>query len=157
VGDNLVAMRQILGLRAAVSVVTAAGTLLILSPIVPGFDVGGFGPALAAAAISGLLNGLLWPLLARIALPLTVLTIGGAALVLNGAMLLLVAAIVPALTVDGLGTAIIGAAHLHRVLRGWLATLGHTAFDAQESLSAPTASPGSATPPSSSTSPASAS
>jgi uncharacterized membrane protein YvlD (DUF360 family) len=100
-------MRQILGLRAAVSVVTAAGALLVLSPIVPGFDVGGFGPALAAAAISGLLNGLLWPILARIALPLTVLTIGGAALVLNGAMLLLVAAIVPALQVDGLGTAII--------------------------------------------------
>jgi uncharacterized membrane protein YvlD (DUF360 family) len=100
-------MRQILGLRAAVSVVTAAGALLILSPIVPGFDVGGFGPALAAAAISGLLNGLLWPILARIALPLTVLTIGGAALVLNGAMLLLVAAIVPAMTIDNLGTAIV--------------------------------------------------
>ncbi len=100
-------MRQILGLRAAVSVVTAAGALLILSPIVPGFDVGGVGPALAAAAISGLLNGLLWPILARIALPLTVLTIGGAALVLNGAMLLLVAAIVPAMTIDNLGTAII--------------------------------------------------
>ena len=100
-------MRQILGLRAAVSVVTAAGALLILSPIVPGFDVGGLGPALAAAAISGLLNGLLWPILARIALPLTVLTIGGAALVLNGAMLLLVAAIVPAMTIDGLGTAIV--------------------------------------------------
>ena len=100
-------MRQILGLRAAVSVVTAAGALLILSPIVPGFDVGGVGPALAAAAISGLLNGLLWPILARIALPLTVLTIGGAALVLNGAMLLLVAAIVPAMTIDDLGTAII--------------------------------------------------
>jgi uncharacterized membrane protein YvlD (DUF360 family) len=100
-------MRQILGLRAAVSVVAAAGALLVLSPIVPGFDVGGFGPALAAAAISGLLNGLLWPILARIALPLTVLTIGGAALVLNGAMLLLVAAIVPAMTIDNLGTAII--------------------------------------------------
>jgi uncharacterized membrane protein YvlD (DUF360 family) len=104
---NLAAMRQILGLRAAVSVVTAAGVLLILSPIVPGFDVGGLGSALAAAAISGVLNGLLWPILARIALPLTVLTIGGAALVLNGAMLLLVAAIVPAMTIDDLGTAII--------------------------------------------------
>jgi uncharacterized membrane protein YvlD (DUF360 family) len=100
-------MRQILGLRAAVSVVAAAGALLVLSPIVPGFDVGGLGSALAAAAISGLLNGLLWPLLVRITLPLTVLTIGGAALVLNGAMLLLVAAIVPALTVDNLGTAIV--------------------------------------------------
>jgi hypothetical protein len=52
---------------------------------------------------------------------------------------------------------IVGAAHLHRVLRGWLAALGHTAFDAQEPASAPTASPGSATRPSSSTSPASAS
>jgi hypothetical protein len=52
---------------------------------------------------------------------------------------------------------IVGAAHLHRVLRGWLAALGHTAFDTQEPASAPTASPGSATRPSSSTSPASAS
>ena len=53
---------------------------------------------------------------------------------------------------------IVGAAHLHRVLRGWFAALGHTAFDdPQELPSAPTASPGSATRPSSSTSPASAS
>jgi uncharacterized membrane protein YvlD (DUF360 family) len=100
-------MRQFFGLRAAVSVVTAAAALLILSPIVPGFDVGGPGPALAAAAVFGVLTALLWPILARITLPLTVLTIGGAALVLNGAMLLLVAAIVPDMTIDNLGTAIV--------------------------------------------------
>ncbi|MCW2984287.1 MAG: rane protein of unknown function [Conexibacter sp.] len=100
-------MRELFRLRTAVTLLVAAGALLVLSPIVPGYDVAGLGSALAAAAIAGALNALVWPIVMRVALPLTVLTIGGAVLALNGAMLLLVAAIVPGVTVDDLGTAIV--------------------------------------------------
>ena len=59
--------------------------------LLPGFAVDGVGSALAAAALLGLLNALVWPVLVRLALPLTVLTLGLAPLALNAAIVGLVA------------------------------------------------------------------
>ena len=67
----------------------------------------GFWAALGAVAITGLLNALVWPFVIRVTLPLTVLTLGLAALVLNGLAALAVAAIVPGVTLDGLGSAVV--------------------------------------------------
>ncbi|HVD38853.1 MAG TPA: phage holin family protein [Solirubrobacterales bacterium] len=61
-----------------------AAILLLLSELLDGFVLGGAATALGAAALIGLLNALVWPTLARLALPLTVLTLGLAGLVLNG-------------------------------------------------------------------------
>jgi len=61
-----------------------AAILLLLSELLNGFVLDGAGTALGAAALIGLLNALVWPTLARLALPLTVLTLGLAGLVLNG-------------------------------------------------------------------------
>ena len=47
--------------------------------------------ALAAALLLGLLNALVWPVLVRLLLPLTVITLGLAPLVLNAGMVALVA------------------------------------------------------------------
>ncbi len=58
--------------------------LLLLSELLNGFVLDGAATALGAAALIGLLNALVWPALARLALPLTVLTLGLAGLVLNG-------------------------------------------------------------------------
>ena len=58
--------------------------LLLLSELLEGFVLDGAATALGAAALIGLLNALVWPTLARLALPLTVLTLGLAGLVLNG-------------------------------------------------------------------------
>ena len=69
---------------AAVWVVTAL-TLMLLSALLAGFDVVDLGLALVAAALIGLLNALVWPLVVRVALPLTVLTLGLGPLLLNGA------------------------------------------------------------------------
>ena len=63
------------GWRLLLVWLVAAATLLLVAALLPGVDVGGLGPALAAAALLGLLNGLVWPLLVRLALPLTVLTL----------------------------------------------------------------------------------
>ena len=52
------------------------------------------------------MNALVWPLLIRVALPFTVLTLGLGVLVLNGAVILLVAHFEPSMHVRDLGTGI---------------------------------------------------
>src|SRR5215218_816862 len=82
---------------------------MLLSALLPGVAVTSFGAALGAAALIGLLNALVWPLLIRLALPFTVLTLGMGVLVLNGVVILAVAAISPGLSVSGLldGTVVV--------------------------------------------------
>jgi len=70
--------------RGAFVLLLDAGILLLLSEVMDGFVLDGAPTALGAAAMIGLLNAFVWPLLARLTLPLTVMTLGLAALVLNG-------------------------------------------------------------------------
>ncbi|HEY6761085.1 MAG TPA: phage holin family protein [Baekduia sp.] len=93
--------------RMLVSLLVGAASLLLLSPIIPGYEVTGFWDALALSAIAAVLNAVLWPILVRITLPLTVLTLGVGILVLNGVVVLLAAAIVPGVVVDDLGAAVL--------------------------------------------------
>ena len=89
-------MRRFVGRRAillrviAVWLITAA-TLVLLGALLPGVQVTSFEAALIAAALIGLFNALVWPLVVRLALPFTVLTLGLGVLVLNGAVILAVA------------------------------------------------------------------
>jgi len=78
-----------------------AVTLLLLSEVLSGFVLDGAATALAAAAMIGLLNALIWPILARFALPLTVVTLGGAALVLNGVLVTFAIDVLPGAKIDG--------------------------------------------------------
>jgi uncharacterized membrane protein YvlD (DUF360 family) len=89
------------------SLAVSAALLLALAAILPGFDVPSAGAALGFAVVVGLINALLWPLVVRVALPLTVLTLGVGALVLNGVVTLLAAAVMPGVELDGLGSAIV--------------------------------------------------
>jgi putative membrane protein len=61
--------------------------LLIVSQVVPGFQVNSLGTALIAALIFGLLNATLGLLLKLVTLPLVVLTLGLFLLVVNAVML----------------------------------------------------------------------
>src|SRR5215217_2154617 len=105
-------MRRFAGRRAvflrviAVWLITAA-TLTLLSTLLSGVEVTSFGAALVAAALIGLFNALVWPLLIRFALPFTVLTLGIGVLVLNGAVVLAVAAISQGFVVSDLFSGII--------------------------------------------------
>jgi uncharacterized membrane protein YvlD (DUF360 family) len=94
-------VRISLAVRAAIVLLIDAGALLLLSELIPGFTLDGAGAAFATAALVGVLNAFVWPVLARFALPLTVLTLGLAALVLNGAILLLAVGIVPGADLEG--------------------------------------------------------
>jgi uncharacterized membrane protein YvlD (DUF360 family) len=93
--------------RIVVTVAVAAGVLLLLSPILPGFEVDGFWAAFAMALVAGVLNALVWPVVVRFALPLTVLTLGGIVLILNGLVALFAAWVVPGVTLNSLGDAIL--------------------------------------------------
>jgi uncharacterized membrane protein YvlD (DUF360 family) len=75
--------------------------LLLLSQLLSGFVLDGAADAIAAAALIGLLNALIWPALARFALPLTVLTLGGAALVLNGVLVTFAIDVLPGAEISG--------------------------------------------------------
>lgn len=87
----------------------SAIALVIVSKIIPGFHVVGLWPALAAALVIGLLNATVGFLLKLLTLPLSILTFGLFLLVINGAMILVAAAMVPGFVVKGFGPAFWGA------------------------------------------------
>lgn len=82
-------------------------SLLLLAAILPGFAVDGFGAAIATALMIGLLNALVWPLLSRFTLRLTVLTLGFFGLVLNALIVGAAMLAMPWLTIDGLFEAVV--------------------------------------------------
>ncbi len=59
------------------------------------------GIAIVASAVIGLLNALLWPLLSYILVPFAVMTLGLAALLLNGVLVLLASYLVDGFDIDG--------------------------------------------------------
>lgn len=88
-------------------VITAG--ILIASTILKGIHVDSLKTAIIAAAILGMINVVLRPVLLILTLPLTILTLGVFAFVLNALMLLLVAYFVPGFDVDGFFWAFLGA------------------------------------------------
>jgi uncharacterized membrane protein YvlD (DUF360 family) len=88
--------------RGAFVLLLDAAVLLLLSELFAGFVLEGAWAALGCAALIGLVNALLWPALARFALPLTVLTLGAAALVLNGLLVTLAIDALPGARIGGL-------------------------------------------------------
>jgi putative membrane protein len=89
--------------------ILSALALIVVSNLVPGFVVKGFGPALIAALVIGLLNATVGLFLKIITIPLSILTLGLFLLVINGVMILLASSIVPGFHVTGLGPAFWGA------------------------------------------------
>ena len=88
--------------RATFVLLLDAAILLLLSEILSGFVLNGARSALAAAALIGLLNSLVWPALVRFALPLTVLTLGLGALLLNGLLVTIAIDALPGAQIAGL-------------------------------------------------------
>jgi len=87
-----------------------AATMLALSQVLPGFRVAGWGPALVAALVLGVLNTILKPILFVLTLPFTILSLGLFLLVLNGIMLWLTDRLVPGFDIPGgFGTTIVAA------------------------------------------------
>jgi putative membrane protein len=87
----------------------SAVSLLIVSYIISGIEVRGFGTALIAALVIGLVNATLGLILKIVTLPLTLLTFGLFLFVINALMLQLAAHLVPGFFVSGFWSAFFGA------------------------------------------------
>ncbi len=86
-----------------------AVALLAVTWLLPSIELAGFGSALAAALMLGLINTLVRPVLAILTLPLTVLTLGLFYLVLNALLFWLASALLPGFHVGGFFSALVGA------------------------------------------------
>ena len=88
--------------------VTAVG-LGVVTLLLPGVKAKSIGSLLVAALILGLVNAFIRPLLWLLTLPLTMLTYGLFALVINALMIMLTSALVKGFKVDGFGSALLAA------------------------------------------------
>ena len=88
-------------------VLTAA--VMMACWLLNGIHVDGMFPALLAAAMLGILNAVLRPVLILLTLPLNIMTLGLFTFVINGLMLLIVSAVIPGFDVQGFWTAVFGA------------------------------------------------
>ena len=92
-------------LRVAIN----ALAIVLAASILPGIEVDGIVPALAAAVLLGLVNAFVRPVLLILTLPITLVTLGLFLLVLNGFCFWLVASIVKGFYVAGFWSACLGA------------------------------------------------
>ena len=86
--------------------------LFVVAYFVPHFHYASFVTLLIAAAVLGLLNAIVRPILVFLTFPLTVVTLGLFLIVLNALMLEITAWIVPGFKIDTFGWAIVGAVAL---------------------------------------------
>ena len=94
--------------------------LWLASELVPGIAVTGAGTLLGAALLLGIVNAVVRPLLVVLTFPITVLTLGLFLLVVNAAMLGLVAWVFDNFTIAGFWPAVFGAIVVS--VTGWLAS-----------------------------------
>ena len=94
--------------RFLVRLLITALALWVASALVPGMEIRGIGTLLAAAILLGLVNAVVRPVLVVLTLPITVLTLGIFLLVINAAMLGLVAWLLPGFVLGGFFPALFG-------------------------------------------------
>lgn len=94
-------------MQLVVRLLLNALALVVVAYVMPGFDVADFGAAIVAAIVIGVVNTFIKPILLLVTLPITILTFGIFAFVLNVLLLMGVAAIVPGFAIDGFITAAI--------------------------------------------------
>ena len=94
--------------------------LWLAEEILPGIGVDNAGSLVAAALLLGVINAFIRPVLVLLTLPITVVTLGLFLLVINAAMVALVAWILPGFHVAGFWSALFAALIIG--ITGWVAT-----------------------------------
>jgi len=82
-------------------------TLFVVAYLVPGFILTGVWAAVVAAIVIGIANTFIRPIIQVIALPITILTFGLAAFLINVLLLWGVSKVVPGFTINSFTTAIL--------------------------------------------------
>lgn len=93
----------------AISTLVSAGVIFVASKLVNGIDVDSGAAAVLSALVLGMVNWAIWTFLAPILLPLTILTLGLFAIVVNAVALKATAAMVRGFEIRGFGAALAGA------------------------------------------------
>ena len=88
--------------------ILAAAILMLVAAIVPGVVVEDLSIAILAALILGVVNAFIKPVFALLTLPITLLTLGLFAFVINALMFMLAAWLVPGFEVAGFLPALLG-------------------------------------------------
>ncbi len=109
--------------------ITALG-LWLVTVFVSGVRAKTAGDLLLAALVLGIINAFIRPLLWMLTMPLTVLTFGLFALIINAFMIKISAAIVPGFEVDGFGNALLAAVIMALLAIGGFILLQLFLFDA---------------------------
>ncbi len=78
----------------------SAIVIFVTAYILPGVQLSGFVSAFVVAVVLGVINVLVKPVIILLTLPLTVVTLGLFAFVINALMILLASAVVPGFSVD---------------------------------------------------------
>jgi len=118
--------------RAVVVTVATSVALWLLAAVLSGFHIDGWQDALLAGAVVGLLNAVVWPVLATVVVPISVLTLGIGAIVLDAFVVGLVLDELPGIHLDGFWTAVavvIGLAVISAVVSSVLALDDDVWFD----------------------------
>ena len=106
--------------RFLVRAVFAALGLWVASKIVPGVSIDNVGTLIVAAVLLGVVNALVRPVVFLLTLPVTILTLGLFLLVVNAAMIGLVAMLLGGFQVHGLVAGILAA-----IVTGVASWVGH--------------------------------
>lgn len=97
-------------IRWIISFFLNAVTLIVVAELFNAFQLEGFGTALLASVILGVLNAIVKPILVVLTLPITVLTLGLFLFVINAITLMITQAVMDeSFVIEGFGTAIIAA------------------------------------------------
>lgn len=107
--DTIRTHRELPGWRQVMRrgvVVTIANTLalVLLAAVLPGFDIDSLPDALLAGLVVGIVNAAVWPTIAVLLVPLSVLTLGLGSILANALVIGLVLDWLPGVTIDGFWT-----------------------------------------------------
>ena len=95
-------------MRLLLKWILSAVALLVLTSIYGGVQIAGFGAALLAAAVIGLLNVVLRPILVLLTLPVTLVTLGLFLFVVNALVFWSASGLLSGFHVSGFGAALLG-------------------------------------------------
>jgi putative membrane protein len=95
-------------MELAIRLLLNASVFLLVSRLVPGFNVASLWTAIWAALIFGFVNSLIRPILLAISLPLSIVSLGLFTLVIDAGVMALTAWLVPGFEVQGFIAALFG-------------------------------------------------
>jgi putative membrane protein len=106
--------------KLLVRAVFAALGLWLASKVVDGVSIDGTGTLIVAALLLGVINAIVRPIVVILTLPITIVTLGLFLLVVNAAMIGLVAMLLGGFRVDGLVPGVLAA-----IVTGLISWIGH--------------------------------